>query len=98
MIFSKLVLIYYLVVTSGKKEGIDSSDLRHMLKRKVDPPGGGRSESKVNIDEREKRRRKDKEDSSKAVVGGKSRQAESRRKKQHGKFHLCTKQCICYSE
>lgn len=75
----------------GKKEGIDSSDLRHMLKRKVDPPGGGRSESKMTIDEREKRRRKEKEEPSKAVVSGKSRQAENRRKKQHdGKPLLVT--------
>lgn len=64
-----------------------------MLKRKVDAPGGGgRSESKLNVTEREiKRRRKDKEDPTKPMIGSKNRQADTRRKKQHeGKPLLVT--------
>lgn len=72
----------------GKKENIDSSDLRHMLKRKIEPAESGRSSnSKQEVEEKEEKRirRGDKhEDGTRVLARTKSRQTDSARKK-HGK-------------
>lgn len=91
----KEIELHILLSFSGKKENIDSSDLRHMLKRKIESTESGRGNSssgKQDMDEKdEKRARRDKhEDRPRVLVRTKSRQSESARKK-HGKEAHCFK-------
>ena len=80
----------------GKKNSIDTTDLRHMLKRKaasdtlLERRSSGKASSSTTTtgDRDNKRRRKERDDPPprQVMTPGKGRQADNKRKKQHGRF------------
>lgn len=78
--------------TVGKKNSIDTTDLRHMLKRKavndtsLERRSAGKAGSSSGGDRDNKRRRKERDEPPRQVMTGKGRQADNKRKKQHGKL------------